>query len=66
MGSHWTELFESLFTRPEDKKLSGGKSARTEWIERVANLQNKLNMSSYSVTITEFEFIKSIFLWIKI
>ena len=66
VGSHWTELFESLFTRPEDKKLSGGKSARTEWIERVANLQNKLNMSSYSVTITEFEFIKSIFLWIKI
>lgn len=65
VGSHWTELFESLFTRPEDKKLSGGKSARTEWIERVANLQNKLNMSSYSVTITEFEFIKSIFLWIK-
>lgn len=66
VGSHWTELFESLFTRPEDKKLSGGKSARTEWLERVANLQNKLNMSSYSVTITEFEFIKSIFLWIKI
>lgn len=66
VGSHWTELFESLFTRPEDKKLSGGKAARTEWIERVANLQNKLNMSSYSVTITEFEFIKSIFLWIKI
>lgn len=65
VGSHWTELFESLLTRPEEEKISGGKAARTKWIEQVESLQNKLNMPSYSVTTAEFEFIKSVYIWIK-
>lgn len=65
VGSHWTELFESLLTRPEEEKLSGGKAARTKWIEQIEILQNKLNMPSYSVTNSEFEFIKSVYTWIK-
>ena len=65
VGSHWTELFEPLLTRPEEEKISGGKAARTKWIEQVESLQNKLNMPSYSVTTAEFEFIKSVYLWIK-
>lgn len=54
VGSHWTELFEGILTRPEEEKLSGGKAARTKWIEQVESLQNKLNMPSYSVTTAEF------------
>ena len=66
IGSHWTELFEPLLTRPEEEKMSGGKTARTKWIEQVESLQNKLNMPSYSVTTAEFEFIKSVYIWIKV
>lgn len=65
VGSHWTELFESILTRPEEEKLSGGKAARTKWIEQIESLQNKLNMPSYSVTTSEFEFIKAVYLWAK-
>lgn len=65
VGNHWTELFESLLTRPDDKELSGGKAARTKWIEQIDTLQNKLNMPSYSVTSAEFDFIKSVYMWIK-
>lgn len=65
VGSHWTELFESILTRPEEEKLSGGKTARTKWIEQIESLQNKLNMPSYSVTTAEFEFIKAVYIWTK-
>lgn len=65
VGSHWTELFEGILTRPEEEKISGGKAARTKWIEQVESLQNKLNMPSYSVTTAEFEFIKAVYTWIK-
>lgn len=64
-GSHWSEMFETLLTRPEEEKISGGKSARTKWIEQVESLQNKLKMPSYSVTTEEFKFIKAVYLWIK-
>ena len=65
VGSHWTDLFEEKLTRPEESKLSGGKSARTKWIEQVEVLQNKLNMPSYSVTTAEFDFIKAVYAWIS-
>ena len=65
IGSHWTELFEDTLTRPEDIKLSGGKAAKTKWIEQIEVLQNKLNMPSYSVTTEEFSFIQSVHSWIK-
>lgn len=66
VGSHWTELFEGILTRPEEEKISGGKAARTKWIEQVEILQNKLNMPSYSVTTAEFEFIKAVYTWMCI
>ena len=66
VGSHWTELFESILTRPEELKLGGGKIARTKWIEQIEILQNKLNMPSYSVTTAEFDFIKAVYGWINV
>ena len=64
IGGHWTELFEDILTRPEEMKLSGGKAAKTEWIEKVEAIQNKLAKPSYSVTTAEFEFIKAVRQWI--
>lgn len=64
-GSHWSELFEDILTRPEDKSIQGGKGAKTQWIEQVDTLQTKLKMPSYSVSSTDFEFIKSVHNWIK-
>lgn len=64
-GNHWTGIFEGVLTRPEDETLSGGKLARTKWIEQIEGLQNKLNNPSYSVTTDEFKFIKTVYNWIK-
>ena len=63
VGSHWTELFEDILTRPEETKIAGGKAAKTKWIETVESLQNKLSKPSYSVSTTEFEFIKAVYHW---
>lgn len=65
VGSHWTELFENALTRPEETKISGGKAAKTKWIEQVEVLQNKLNMPAYSISTKEFEFIKAVHGWLS-
>lgn len=65
VGSHWTELFENIMTRPEETKLPGGKTAKTKWIEQIEVLQNKLDKPSYSVSTAEFEFIKAVRGWIS-
>ena len=64
IGSHWTDLFESVLTRPEEAKLAGGKAAKTKWIEQIEVLQNKLNMPSFSVTSTDFDFIRAVHGWL--
>lgn len=65
-GSHWSELFENILTRPEDVNVPGGKSARTQWIEKIDALQTKLNMPAYSISVADFEFVKSVYNWIKL
>lgn len=64
IGSHWTELFESVLTRPEEIKIAGGKAAKTKWIEQIEVLQNKLNMPSFSVTSSDFDFIRAVYGWL--
>ena len=65
IGNHWATIFESFLVRPEDEKLMGGKEAKTEWLSKVESISNKLQQrTSYSVTAEEFEFIKSIHLWL--
>ncbi len=65
-GSHWTEIFENLLTRPEEEKLSGGKDAKTNWLNQIEIMSNKLNMptSSYSVSADEFSWLRSIYNWL--
>lgn len=64
-GSHWADLFDDVLTRPEDRKISGGKAAKSKWIEQIEVLQNKLKMASYSVSTEDFDFIKSVLSWIR-
>lgn len=65
ISNHWTGLFENILTRPEEAKISGGKSEKTKWIEQIEVLKNKLNKPSYSVSTDEFEFIKAVYTWIS-
>ena len=64
VGSHWTDLFENVLTRPEETKLAGGKAAKTKWIEQIEVMQNKLNMPSLSVTSSDFDFIRAVHGWL--
>lgn len=63
-GNHWTTIFESVLTRPEETE-SGNKDTRTDWLRQIHTINNKLSMHAYSVSTKEFEFIKSIYEWLK-
>lgn len=64
-GSNWSELFESCMVRPEETKISGGKEAKTKWLVILENIKNKLQKATYSVSTEDYEFISSIYRWIK-
>ena len=63
-GNHWTSLFEPIITRPEEDKLSGGKEAKTEWLTKIETIERKMQNQNYSVSVQDFEFIKSIHAWL--
>lgn len=50
---NWSEIFESIITRPEDLILST-KEQKTEWINTISKEQNKLSKSTYSVPKSSF------------
>lgn len=62
-GRNWTDIFEQLFTRPEEEKIPGGKDAKTNWLARLSAIHNKLAKASYSVSTEEYNFIKSVYVW---
>ena len=62
---NWKEIFENIVIRPEEKELSGGKEAKTEWIATLSKESNKLMKPSYSVPKPIFEIISSIFEWLE-
>ena len=64
VGSHWGDLFEKVLIRPEEVKITGGKEAKTEWLTSIESISNKLQRATYSVSVKEFELIKSVHLWI--
>lgn len=59
----WSEIFESIITRPEDLILST-KEQKTEWINTISKEQNKLSKSTYSVPKSSFELISNIYAWL--
>lgn len=60
---NWSEIFESIITRPEDLILST-KEQKTEWISTISKEQNKLSKSTYSVPKSSFELISNIYAWL--
>lgn len=60
---NWSEIFESIITRPDDQKLST-KEQKTEWISTISKEKNRLSKSTYSVPKSSFELISSIYAWL--
>lgn len=60
---NWSEIFESIITRPEDRRLSN-KEQKTKWIDLVSKEKSKLSKSTYSIPKLTFETISSIYKWL--
>jgi DNA sulfur modification protein DndB len=60
---NWRDLFEKDYTRPNEKKISGGKEAKTKWIVELNRLRNQ-NFHSYYVTKDEIEFLRDLASWL--
>lgn len=56
-GRHWSQLFEDRFTLDSEKKKSGGKSAKTEWLTIVYKLQNKAGKANFSVPKADYQLL---------
>ena len=59
---NWT-IFEKIYTRPGEKKISGGKDAKTAWMARVERLRNQV-VHSYYVTEDDYNFIEEVHEWL--
>lgn len=62
-GSHWSELFEKKYTKPGEEKIPGGKTAKTEWMQRLNRIRNQ-NFHTYSVTKDEYDLLREIHAWL--
>ena len=63
-SSNWTDLFEHSYTLPGEEKISGGKTKKTEWIKRLADISSNSNNTGYSFSEEEYTFLKTIYSWI--
>lgn len=64
-GSNWSELFETIYTRPEDTKILGGKQTKTNWMVKLSDIAEKNNNINYSVSEEEYLFLLSLYKWLK-
>ncbi|MBQ3161199.1 MAG: DGQHR domain-containing protein [Oscillospiraceae bacterium] len=62
---NWSEIFESILTRPEDAHMST-KEQKTEWITTLSKEINKISKPTYSVPKATFELISSVYKWLII
>lgn len=62
---NWSEIFESIITRPEDVGLSN-KEQKTEWLSMMNKEINKISKTTYSVPKTTFELISSVYDWLVV
>lgn len=60
---NWQEIFEEKYTLPNEKKIPGGKDAKTKWIEKFNRIRNE-NHHTYSVTEEEYEWLSGIHEWL--
>jgi DNA sulfur modification protein DndB len=59
----WRDIFEEQYTRPNEKKINGGKDAKTKWMVRLEQLRNE-NFHQYSVSEEEFYFLQELHDWL--
>jgi DNA sulfur modification protein DndB len=62
-GKNWSEIFEKLYTKPGEEKISGGKEAKTAWMQKLERIRNQ-NFHSYSVKEDEYEFLRELHEWL--
>jgi len=60
---NWQKLFEPIFTKPGEGKISGGKEAKTKWMVELNRIRNE-NYHTYYVTSEELSFIQEIYDWL--
>ncbi|MBD1367561.1 DGQHR domain-containing protein [Mucilaginibacter sp. ZT4R22] len=60
---NWPKLFESIFTKPGEEKIPGGKEAKTKWMVELNRIRNE-NYHTYYVTSEELSFIQEIYDWL--
>ncbi|MBK8920301.1 MAG: hypothetical protein IPM81_02155 [Saprospirales bacterium] len=62
-GRNWSELFEKHYTKPGEEKISGGKDAKTGWMQKLERIRNQ-NVHSYSVKEDEYELLCELNEWL--
>ena len=62
-GRNWADIFEKSYTRPGEEKISGGKEAKTSWMQKLERIRNQ-NFHSYSVKKDEYEFLCELYEWL--
>lgn len=62
-GSNWKDIFEKVYTKPGEEKISGGKDEKTKWLEKLNRIRNQ-NFHSYSVKSVEYEFLCELHEWL--
>lgn len=62
-GPNWQNIFAKSYTRPGEEKLSGGKEAKTEWMQKLESIRNN-NFHSYSVKEEEYNFLAELHSWL--
>lgn len=60
---NWQNIFEPYYTRPHEKKMAGGKDAKTSWMVRLEKLRNQ-NFHSYYVTEDDYYFLEQLNDWL--
>ncbi|MBC8618314.1 DGQHR domain-containing protein [Parabacteroides faecis] len=60
---NWQNIFEPFCTRPHEKKMAGGKDAKTSWMVRLEKLRNQ-NFHSYYVTEDDYYFLEQLNDWL--
>lgn len=62
-GKNWSEIFERPYTKPGEEKISGGKEAKTGWMQKLERIRNE-NFHSYSVKEEEYDFLCELHEWL--
>jgi DNA sulfur modification protein DndB len=60
---NWQNIFEKIYTKPGEEKISGGKEEKTKWMVKLEKIRNQ-NFHSYSVSEEELWFLEELHDWV--